>query len=84
MNVMSTDRVRQRAFALWEEEGQPEVRATEHWLQAERELGEEPVDRPIPAAEPERPLGGADPDALGTLTQPDPDALDPDPVHRDD
>ena len=32
------DRIRQRAYELWEGEGRPEDRADEHWLQAEREV----------------------------------------------
>ena len=36
------DRVRARAYALWEREGQPEGGAGRHWTQAEEELrGEE-------------------------------------------
>ncbi|MBF0373139.1 MAG: DUF2934 domain-containing protein [Alphaproteobacteria bacterium] len=50
------DRIRQRAYELWEQEGRPEGRALQHWDQAAREvLGEttdrregEPVTRPSP------------------------------------
>lgn len=31
------DRIRQRAYELWEAEGRPNDRHIEHWLQAERE-----------------------------------------------
>jgi hypothetical protein len=41
------DRIRERAFKLWEQEGRPSGRATEQWLQAEREVGEEPVEGPV-------------------------------------
>ncbi len=29
--------IRRQAYALWQEQGQPEGKAREHWLQAERE-----------------------------------------------
>lgn len=32
------DKVRDRAFAIWVEEGRPEGRAEEHWFKAEAEL----------------------------------------------
>ena len=32
------DRIRQRAYELWEASGCPQGREAEHWLQAEREL----------------------------------------------
>ncbi|WP_424134785.1 DUF2934 domain-containing protein [Roseomonas chloroacetimidivorans] len=32
------DRIRERAHALWEQQGRPEGRHEEHWLQAEQEL----------------------------------------------
>lgn len=34
------ERVRQRAYALWEQEGHIHGRNLEHWLQAERELAQ--------------------------------------------
>jgi hypothetical protein len=37
MNAESEDRVRARAYALWEREGQPEGGAERHWTQAEEE-----------------------------------------------
>ena len=37
MNTESEDRVRARAYALWEREGQPEGGAERHWTQAEEE-----------------------------------------------
>ena len=33
-------RTRERAYQIWEEEGRPEGREIEHWLQAEGELYE--------------------------------------------
>lgn len=32
------DRIRRRAYQIWEEQGWPHGRAHEHWLQAEREI----------------------------------------------
>ena len=38
---MATDliqRIRERSYQIWEQEGRPEGRDLDHWLQAEREL----------------------------------------------
>ena len=32
-------RVRERAFRIWIEEGQPEGKSKEHWERAEKEIG---------------------------------------------
>jgi hypothetical protein len=43
------DRIRERAHALWEEEGRPEGRHADHWIQAEHEAssaGRQPVAAP--------------------------------------
>ena len=32
------DRIRKRAYQLWQQEGSPEGRPDDHWLQAEREI----------------------------------------------
>ncbi|WP_207747543.1 DUF2934 domain-containing protein [Pelagibacterium limicola] len=37
MNI-DQENVRQRAYALWEQQGKPEGRELDHWKQAEREL----------------------------------------------
>jgi hypothetical protein len=34
----SRQRISERAYALWMEEGRPELRDLHHWLRAEREL----------------------------------------------
>ncbi|WP_158046413.1 DUF2934 domain-containing protein [Skermanella pratensis] len=34
---MDLDRIRQRAYEIWQQEGQPEGRQQEHWEQAMRE-----------------------------------------------
>jgi hypothetical protein len=39
------ERVRQRAYELWESEGRPAGREYDHWLQAERELASTPRQR---------------------------------------
>ena len=65
--------IRERAFQIWIEEGQPEGRQSNHWLQAEAELvsGTSPALQPdqqgnMPQeqspAEAGQPLGGANPD----------------------
>jgi hypothetical protein len=33
-----TDRIRLRAYSIWEREGNPDNRHEDHWLQAEREI----------------------------------------------
>ena len=44
------ERVKARAYAIWESEGRPEGKHLDHWLQAEREVliesstGSEPSD----------------------------------------
>ena len=35
------DRVRERAYRLWEQEGRPHGRADQHWHQASQEVGDE-------------------------------------------
>jgi hypothetical protein len=37
------ERIRQRAYEIWDREGRQEGRADEYWLQAERELGISPA-----------------------------------------
>ena len=32
------DRIRKRAYQLWQQEGSPQGRPDDHWLQAEREI----------------------------------------------
>jgi hypothetical protein len=34
------EQIRLRAYELWQEQGEPEGLATDHWTQAERELTE--------------------------------------------
>jgi hypothetical protein len=45
-----TQRVRLRAYLIWEREGRPEGRDAEHWRQAEREVAQEEDAAGVPAA----------------------------------
>ena len=58
MDGEQEERLRERAYAIWEREGRPDGQAERHWAQAEAELGGTPA-----AHDP------ADPDAPGR--QPD-------------
>jgi hypothetical protein len=40
---MDIQRIQERAYALWLEEGCQHGRAHEHWLRAERELSQAPL-----------------------------------------
>lgn len=40
MTDISDEDIRARAHAIWQQEGEPEGRADEHWAQAEQELAE--------------------------------------------
>ena len=37
-NPLATERIRQRAHEIWEQEGRPEGRQDEHWVRARREI----------------------------------------------
>lgn len=39
---MDLERIRQRAYELWQQEGQPEGKQQEHWDQAVREIAGNP------------------------------------------
>lgn len=39
MEAERHEQIRQRAHAIWEQEGRPHGREQEHWERAERELG---------------------------------------------
>ena len=43
------DRIRDRAFAIWDSAGRPADHDVDHWLQAEREVSSDPVDGPVEA-----------------------------------
>ena len=40
-NANHEQRVRERAHAIWQSEGEPEGRDLEHWMAAERDIGGE-------------------------------------------
>jgi len=42
-SAADADRIRERAHAIWREEGCPEGHADEHWRRAEIELSDRPV-----------------------------------------
>ncbi|AJR23435.1 MULTISPECIES: DUF2934 domain-containing protein [Sphingobium] len=42
------DRIRERAYAIWEAQGHPEGLAEDHWRQAEAEIGGLPEDSTLP------------------------------------
>jgi hypothetical protein len=50
MNTAIEERIRTRAYELWEGEGRPEGREIDHWLQAAQELVEERSAMGAPAA----------------------------------
>lgn len=46
MNEDREQQIRDRAYALWQRDGEPEGRDAEHWEQACRELEEESIGKP--------------------------------------
>lgn len=51
---MSEDRsneVRERAYRIWQDEGEPHGRDAEHWAQAEGELGRDEAADPVVTAD---------------------------------
>ncbi|MTJ79831.1 MAG: DUF2934 domain-containing protein [Telmatospirillum sp.] len=62
MTVSDQDRIRSRAFEIWQAEGCPEGRDVEHWLKAEEEVSSngrhaaaEPAPAPAPVKAPRKP-----------------------------
>lgn len=56
MHDLEQDKIRDRAYQLWDRAGQPEGREEEFWYAAERELaGKGAGDGSARAAEPETP-----------------------------
>jgi hypothetical protein len=49
MNRAIEERIRTRAYELWEAEGRPEGREVDHWLRAAQELAAE-LERPVARA----------------------------------
>ncbi|HLN25429.1 MAG TPA: DUF2934 domain-containing protein [Patescibacteria group bacterium] len=52
MSVGIEEKIRQRAFEIWEAEGRPEGREQDHWLQAQTEISRLPVIAPAPLVDP--------------------------------
>jgi hypothetical protein len=53
MDTEREQRIRERAYELWEQAGRPDGGAEEFWRQAEREIEEqEDKDRPVPLPDP--------------------------------
>lgn len=48
MSDENEDKIRERAFAIWEAQGHPEGMADAHWSQAAAELGETPESEELP------------------------------------
>ena len=67
------DRIRQRAYELWEREGRPEGREHAHWAEAAREIGAGSGDRSpaMKASEASRPseAGGSVPSGNPSVDQ---------------
>ena len=60
------EKIRQRAYEIWDREGRQEGRADDHWLQAEREIGVpsgEKNETGVPAQAKKRGNGAAKPAA---------------------
>ncbi len=47
--------IRERAYAIWEEEGRPHGRDWDHWLRAAEEIGSAPRRMAAPAAKASKP-----------------------------
>jgi hypothetical protein len=66
---MDLERIKQRAYELWQQEGQPEGKQQEHWDQAVREISGNP-DQGNPDQSGAQLDSGADGDtASGNLTE---------------
>ncbi|OIQ88106.1 hypothetical protein GALL_299980 [mine drainage metagenome] len=63
MSMDQAESIRRRAFQIWEDQGRPEGRDMDHWLQAEAELSPAPVSTGVPAASPARRKAAAKPAA---------------------
>ena len=60
------ERIRQRAYRLWEEDGSPEGQADEYWYRAARQIAAEGVDTPVNGAYPEPAVQQSDKQQLET------------------
>jgi hypothetical protein len=62
------DKIRERAYGIWEEEGHPHGRAEHHWQRAAREVVEPPV--PVSAAPAPKPAPKRRKAATGAVAAP--------------
>jgi Protein of unknown function (DUF2934) len=51
-HAMREQAIRERAYAIWEEEGRPEGKDREHWLRAEVEINSPTEQRDISPSAP--------------------------------
>lgn len=62
MDQQREERIRQRAYRLWEDDGSPEGRADEYWSSAEAQIdaegGEEPPSPTVEQSDKRRLAGG--------------------------
>lgn len=68
-----SDKVRTRAYQIWQAAGEPQGCEAAHWEQAERELAAESAEQPVQpltAAELEEPNDAPDPVTDGTPARP--------------
>ena len=63
MNKDKEDRIRVRAFEIWQKSGQPEGSHDDHWHQATREIDAEDGIGTSPATEQVAPAWAPDPDS---------------------
>ncbi|MBB3390073.1 hypothetical protein FHT82_002836 [Rhizobium sp. BK275] len=58
MTDRNEDRVRERAYAIWEKEGRPEGEDLRHWSDAEAELRGDETPRPANSSKKPKPRPG--------------------------
>ena len=72
-----TERIRQRAYAIWESEGRPHGLDHVHWLRAEAEIGGDvkprvPIKRPTTPTQNPTPTSAPSPKPSSKLSQKQP------------
>lgn len=91
MQAGRTERIRARAYELWERDGCPAGRAEEHWRKAEEEIAEEDGRPELPPGLAETPAEYRPEDEEAPDLQREPEAdpladprpeIDRDPLHR--
>ena len=81
MSDPSDDRIRERAYEIWTAKGRPADKDVDNWLEAERELGTEPIDGPVAEETPGpdetvETIGESPDESIVTLTHPAPEPAD--------